>query len=172
MLKYKILVIGVFLIAFFILQYFFVVNTTKSFPLGVYQKTHERPEKGDLVLVCPPDDPLFSEAKKRGLISGGLCKGGNGYLIKKVMAVHGDKVRIQQDAVLVNGLPVKNSAQKSFPLRSLTPLKEKEFLLKQEEVFLMSDANPYSFDSRYFGPLSVQQIQTPLKPFLVWQEGI
>ena len=37
---------------------FFVVNTTKSFPLGLYLKTHDPAHRGDLVLVCPEDETM------------------------------------------------------------------------------------------------------------------
>jgi type IV secretory pathway protease TraF len=35
-------------------------------------------------------------------------------------------------------------------------------------VWLMSDYNPRSFDSRYFGPIPVKQIQGPAKLVLKW----
>jgi len=40
--------------------------------------------------------------------------------------------------------------------------------LGPDEVLLMSDYNPASFDSRYFGPLQTTTIESVIKPLLTW----
>lgn len=146
----------------------FVVNTTPSFPRGVYLKTYQTPRKGDLVLFCPPDAPLFHDAMRYHLLSSGLCLSGFGYLLKRIAAVEGDIVGISAAGVEVNGMMLKNSERQTiFHPRPLTPDMHRR--LKAHEVLLMSP-HPLSFDSRYFGPLSDDCICTPLEPFYLLEE--
>ncbi len=86
-----------------LLQRNFVINTTESFPRGIYRKEAREFRKGDLVLVCPPDRPIFHDALGVGLLSPGLCPGGLGYLIKQVAAIEGDFVEISSTGVTING---------------------------------------------------------------------
>ena len=146
----------------------FVVNTTPSFPRGVYLKTYRIPQIGDLVLFCPPDTPLFHEALRYRLVSSGLCPSGMGYLIKRLAAVEGDNVCISDTGVEVNGKKLENSVrQTAFRPGPLVPAMH--HLLGAHEVLLMSP-HPLSFDSRYFGPLSDDCICTPLTPFYLMEE--
>lgn len=146
----------------------FVVNTTPSFPRGVYLKTYRTPNKGDLVLFCPPDRPLFHDALRYHLISSGLCSSGFGYLIKRVVAVEGDIVDISDAGVEVNGMTLKNSKRQTI-FRPKPFTREMRHRLGAHEVVLMSP-HPLSFDSRYFGPLSDDCICTPLEPFYILEE--
>ena len=44
-----------------------------------------------------------------------------------------------------------------------------DYTLGSEEVLLMSDYNPASFDGRYFGPLSKTTIQSVIVPVITWK---
>ena len=147
----------------------FVVNTTPSFPRGVYLKNYRTPvQSGDLVLFCPPATPLFYDAFRYHLVSSGLCPSGLGYLIKRVAAMEGDMVRISDSGVEVNGMLLKSSERQSvFRPRPLAPDMCRR--LGAHEVLLMS-SHPLSFDSRYFGPLSDDCICTPLEPYYILED--
>ncbi len=156
-------IVPVVLILFFaagaLLQRHFVINTTKSFPKGIYRKEARDFRKGDLVLVCPPDRPVFRDALEMGLLAPGLCPGGFGYLIKQVVATEGDFVEIVSSGVTVNGKRQKNSRRQSLGLEHVEmPFRGK---LQEKEVVLMSP-HPLSFDSRYFGIVSSEAVQAPL----------
>lgn len=141
---------------------FFVVNTTRSFPLGVYFKQHGPVHKGDLVLFCPEENMEARYGRARGLISYGVCPGRYGFLIKRVMATTGDEIVFSDKGTWVNGVCLPNSQrQKAVPAFSGK-------VVLHEEVLLMSE-HPLSFDSRYFGSVSTEKICTPLKPFIVWE---
>ena len=92
-------------------QYILVINTTRSFPLGIYLKTYSPIHWGDLVLMCPEDNEVSRFGRERGLISYGVCPNRFGYLIKRVEALDGDRVDFSEDIVRVNGLPLKNSSR-------------------------------------------------------------
>lgn len=142
------------------------VNTTPSIPTGFYLTTDEVAKKGDFVLFCPPDTPLFDEAMHRGFIAAGPCPGGHGYLMKKILAAKGDKVSFSASGVIVNGIAVPNSrpiAGAELPIVEL-----QGYRLQDDEALLMSDRNPNSFDGRYWGMLKLSQIRAVIRPILVW----
>lgn len=143
-------------------------NGTHSFPVGFYLASHKRPEKGDLVIVTLPSLPIFTEAKARGYLNVAFSPAA--YLMKRLVATAGDRVTIDSAGVEVNGI----RQARSTPLpcdgagRALQAYALKDHILRQDEVLLMSDYNPASFDSRYFGPLSTTTIESVVKPLLTW----
>ena len=129
------------------------INLTASEPLGLWRIRHlDRPVRvGDLVFVCPPDTPTFTEARLRGYLHRGLCPADYAPLIKTVIATAGQRVDIGA-FVRIDGL--------SIPQTAIAPLDGKGRTLKtgyggsipDGSIFLHS---PYSasWDSRYFGPI-------------------
>lgn len=148
------------------LQHFFVVNTTSSFPPGIYRKVRRPPQRGELALFCPPDLPIFREALERRFLAPGLCPAGTGQMIKKIQAAPGDHVAISADGVSVNGQTLQGSARRIAMIHSGADLNKK---LEAEEVLLMSP-NPLSFDARYFGPMSARRLKAALVPVCTWEK--
>lgn len=147
-----------------LLQRNLVINTTGSFPRGLYLKEAREFRKGDLVLVCPPDRPIFHDALGVGLLSPGLCPGGLGYLIKQVAATEGDFVEISPAGVTINGKHLKNSRRQPLRLGHVEVPVHREL---HKEVVLMSP-HPLSFDSRYFGIIPASAVLTSLAPLFLW----
>lgn len=147
-----------------LLQRNLVINTTGSFPRGLYLKEAREFRKGDLVLVCPPDRPIFHDALGVGLLSPGLCPGGLGYLIKQVAATEGDFVEISPAGVTINGKHLKNSRRQPLRLGHVEVPVHREL---HKEVVLMSP-HPLSFDSRYFGIIPASAVLTSLEPLFLW----
>ena len=145
-------------------------NTTASVPLGFYWLTVTSPRKGDLVLFCPPNSAIFREAQQRGYLGVGNCPNGTGYLIKKVMAVQGDIIAINDQGVMVNSRLVSNSRPltKDKQGRPLMPYMLHNYQLQENELLLLSDYNPYSFDGRYFGIVLKDNGCGVLKRLWVW----
>ena len=146
------------------------VNTTKSIPVGLYLSSSAPVGKGAYVMFCPPEVGVFDDAKKRGYIGGGLCPGGYGYLMKKVLAAKADAVTVADDGVRVNGvlLPMSVPLKTDKAGRPLPRYQVKSYELGDSEVLLMSDASGTSFDGRYFGPVNISQIRTVIRPVLTW----
>lgn len=116
-LKRSLFALGFMLVLLGVTGCCFVVNTTRSFPLGVYFKTHSPVHKGDLVLFCPEENMVARYGRARGLISYGVCPGRYGYLIKRVMATEGDEVNLSDAGGSVNGIAFPTaSGKKPFPL--------------------------------------------------------
>lgn len=138
------------------------INHTTSLPPGLW-RVHplDRPiARGDIVSLCPPDTPVFRQARRRGYIGGGRCPGGYEPLLKPVVAIAGDRIEVSGEGIAVNGRLLANSAARDHDSqgRTLTPLGQGTYLARRGEVWLISDYSPASFDSRYFGPLSIRQV--------------
>ena len=146
------------------------INGTHSFPVGFYFAIRKRPEKGDLVFVDPPALPLFALAKARGYLGAGYSAAGCGALIKRLAGVAGDRVTINSAGVQVNGIRLANSAPRNCDGagRPLEPYLLNNHILGPDEVLLMSDYSPASFDARYFGPLQATTIESVITPLLTW----
>jgi conjugative transfer signal peptidase TraF len=144
------------------------INGTHSFPVGVYRVRHKRPEKGELVTVDPPALPVFTLAKERGYLN--VAFSPTPHLLKRLAGVAGDRVTIDSTGVEVNGIRLANSAPCNCDGagRPLQPFALKDHILDPDEVLLMSDYSPASFDARYFGPLSKTSIQSVITPLLTW----
>jgi conjugative transfer signal peptidase TraF len=147
------------------------VNGTGSEPIGIYWAISKAPSKGDFVFALPPAQPIFKLALARGYLAAGPSPAGTTAVIKQVAALGGDRVTIDTEGVRVNGVLLKNSAPRAVdeagrPMRSY---ELNDYTLGSEEVLLMSDYNPASFDGRYFGPLPKTTIQSVIVPVITWK---
>lgn len=148
------------------------LNTTPSIPVGFYVASSHPLEKGDYVVVCPPDKEIFRLAKKRGYISSGFCPAGYGYLMKKVYACHRDSVKFSNTGVFVDRVLLKNSEPMRVDVqgREMPLLKEGVTILKKGELLLMGESDPISFDARYFGLISENSVVAVVKPLWLYGE--
>jgi conjugative transfer signal peptidase TraF len=144
-------------------------NGTSSWPLGFYVLTGNRAQKGDLVMVTVPSLPAFAMARARGYLN--VAYSPVVRIMKRIVGVYGDRVTIDSAGVEVNGIRLKNSIplQRDAAGRPMAAYPIKDYALGQDEVLLMSDYNPASFDSRYFGPLHSTTIESVVRPLLTWQ---
>jgi conjugative transfer signal peptidase TraF len=146
------------------------VNLTPSYPLGLWRiEPLERPATiGDVVFICPPPTTEFAMALARGYLRPGSCAGGLSPLIKKVVAVASDDVRIGS-VVAIDGRNLPHSALHAVDAagRPLTPWRGG--FIPARQVFLHSDFAG-SYDSRYFGPLPVSGILGRAVPVLILGE--
>ena len=147
------------------------INGTDSEPIGIYWAISKPPEKGDFVFALPPAEPIFKLALARGYLAAGPSAAGTCALIKQVAAMEGDRVTIDAEGVRVNGIQLKNSAPRPADDagRPMQPYCSSDYTLGGDEVLLMSDYSPASFDGRYFGPLPKTTIQSVIVPILTWK---
>lgn len=80
--------------------------------------------------------------------------------IKRVIGVTGDKVKVQNGAVYVNGEKLKEDYLKDqtflFPGSFMTD--GVEITVPPEKLFVMGDNRPHSSDSRQFGPIVISSV--------------
>lgn len=144
------------------------VNVTRSIPLGFYQATSAQVRKGDYVMFCPPAREVFRLALERRYIDPGDCPGGSYPMMKRILAAKSDQVRIDREGIVINGVPVPNSRPRSTDgAGRALPSFVGEGVVGSGDVVLVGES-PISFDSRYFGPISRQQIMTAIQPIVTW----
>lgn len=147
------------------------INTSPSIPLGLYWTTKEPIAKGEYVLFCPPNQQPFIEARERGYLDIGHCPGQFGYIMKKILAAKGDHVAVQADGVHVNGslLPYSAPVPADSDGRAMPHYRSTDYTLEANQLLLMTDVNPLSYDSRYFGPINTAQIRAVIRPIYTWK---
>lgn len=124
------------------------VNITGSLP-GVFYRVSEDPARGDYFQFCAP---IIVAALPDAMPGEPSCSG-KVPLIKRVVAVAGDRVVVDDAGVSVNSERLTNSAPKraardGSPLPSAVGV----HLLRPGQVWVAGE-HPDSFDSRYFGPV-------------------
>jgi len=142
-------------------------NGTHSFPQGLYIVVHKHLEKGDLVLIKLPQAPIYDMARARGYLDVGWSPAR--HLLKRLVAVVGDRVTINALGVEVNGITLANSAPlaedaSGFPLQFYSL---QNYTLGVDEILMMSESRT-SFDSRYFGPVRTTVLESIVIPLLTW----
>ena len=148
-----------------------VINITPSYPRGLYTGEPLQPGKRikvkDMVLVCPDTaNPAIINALKLKIFPVGSCAGGIAPLIKTVEGVPGDYVKRENKLITINGQPYRGSPVMHAQLFPLPVGPGYRHRLADQEYWLMSDHNPDSFDSRYFGPITKDQIRKILQPLV------
>lgn len=146
------------------------INTSNSIPFGIYYQSLRPIAKGEYVLFCAPDTTLFHDGLMRGYLTAGFCPGHQGYMLKQVAALSGDVVSSTADGVWVNGhhLPFSRPLPSDGWHRPLSHFFSHDYRLGASEVLVMTNQNPLSFDSRYFGLLQISNIKTVIKPLVTW----
>jgi conjugative transfer signal peptidase TraF len=141
------------------------INATPSLPMGLYRETNDG--RAALVEFCP-QEPYGSFAAARGYRSVGNCPDGAGPLMKPVVASAGDLVEVSGRGIAVNGVLLPNTAPRSMDSkgRPMQSWSQGQYRVPAGFVWVASSYNPWSFDSRYFGPIPITLIRSRLKPFL------
>ena len=80
----------------------------------------------------------------------------------------GDLVELSGQGMAVNGVLLPNTAPRSMDSkgRPMQSWSQGQYRVPAGFVWVASSYNPWSFDSRYFGPIPITLIRSRLKPFL------
>ena len=145
-------------------------NNTPSMPRGLWRvvEADASLRRGEVVAICPPDTPVFRQGIARGYVPAGGCPGGFEPLLKPIAAMVGDTVSVSPAGVTVNGRMVDGTAQltRDSAGRSLQPFEAGVYAVAPGQVWLLSNYDPRSFDSRYYGPMPAANVQGVARP--VW----
>lgn len=143
------------------------VNLTPSYPRGLWRIVQRDGayRTGDVVFICAPANATFALAKARGYLPRGLCAGWTAPLIKKIVAGAGQRVLIGRQ-VSVDGVMIDHSAVQPFDAGGRPLQAARSGRVADGDVFLVAP-HPYSFDSRYFGPVPASAILGLAQPVFV-----
>ncbi|MBD9394165.1 S26 family signal peptidase [Acidovorax sp. ACV01] len=113
---------------------------------------------GSIVLVrLSPVVAAF--AAQRGYLPKGLP------ILKRIGAVAPQSVCVREQTVRIDGVAVATTLAHDGKHRTLRPWAQCR-VLTQGELFLLSDAHPASFDSRYFGLIDTSAVLGTAQP--IW----
>ena len=138
-------------------------NVSESLPGLIYIVTSDN--SSPVVEFCPVGS--FAElSKERGYRRRGMCPDGASPMLKPIVAHAGDTVEVSAHGIAVNGILLHNTAPRTRDSRgrTLTPWRFGKYGVEPGFVWVASQYNPLSFDSRYFGPILVSQIRHHLRP--------
>lgn len=142
-------------------------NTTRSVPKGFYRVIQEPVSRGVYVSICPPDTAVIRMGQERGYIGAGYCPGGYQKLMKFVAGIGGDRYRFTNEGLEINGQLLANTK----PIAAdgggrEMPVLRTHGVLAENELILIGDTIPNSFDARYFGVVEQGEHTQVIRP--VW----
>jgi conjugative transfer signal peptidase TraF len=123
-------------------------------------------------MVCLPE-ALGGLGRRRGYLPGGNCAGGTSAVLKRVVALAGDAVDLQESSFAVNGRVLDRSALHDVdslgrPLEHV-PLGRQR--VSDGEAWVLGVHRERSWDSRYFGPIPIESIMGRVEPLLVFRQA-
>lgn len=142
-----------------------ISNHSNSMPIGLYLVTHDT---SDLVGFCLEGTPAQTAITRQYILGNGPCDYGGERLVKRLAALPGDTVETSAIGLRVNGTLLSGTVplRKDSRGRPITPYPFGVYAVQDETVWVYSDYNPHSFDSRYFGPIKTRDIREHLK--MLW----
>ena len=155
---------GVTVSAFVDLPKKLIWNVTASAPIGLYAvQPPDGIEITDLAVVAPPE-PVADILEAGGYVPRGVP------LMKRVLALPGQKVCRENLLVTVNGIAMGTARERDSHGRNL-PVWQGCRTIAEGEVFLMNWQSADSLDGRYFGPLPARSIVGRATPLWTDEEG-
>jgi conjugative transfer signal peptidase TraF len=138
-----------------------IYNPSLSAPRGWYMvKSPAELSRGDFALVKLPA-PIARFADQHGYLPMTVP------LLKRIGAVAGDRVCERRGLVHINGIPVAQSLERDGAGRSLVTWSDCR-RLTAIELFLLGTSSAASFDSRYYGPVTVKSVIGVAVPLWTW----
>lgn len=142
------------------------VNLTESAPEGIWiTKPADSIKRGMLVSVCPPSDAVVTHLRDLGHLRYGDCPDTEAQpLLKAVAATSGDTVVLREGfPAIVNGKELPNTTAQS----RIPRWPDGEYEVSPNEIWIFSTYSDKSFDSRYFGPVPIDNVRGKADPLLV-----
>ena len=142
-----------------------VTLTDSSCPAGIYRLTRRAVVRGDLVEACLPD-PMAGYGIARGYLGSGDCPNHSEPVLKIVGAVVGDRVDLSRESIRVNGILLPQSAtlSRDSRARAVETIARGSYQTAANQTWLFGLHDPRSWDSRYFGPVSMRSVLGVVEP--------
>jgi conjugative transfer signal peptidase TraF len=134
-------------------------NTTPSLPMGFWLVKPVRIPlaRGMIVSFCFPCSVRQRRTSDGIAAAIDRCPDGGPPLLKPIIAVPGDVIGLDDRGLAINGIPVPGSAR--LPYAPSDRIPSGEYAVPSGQFWAVSTLHPRSFDSRYFGAVSVECTQ-------------
>jgi conjugative transfer signal peptidase TraF len=130
---------------------------SSSLPAGLYRIVPAG--KGNDLLICPTGLAEKISIEREYRVKSCGCGDGYAPLLKPIAARDGDTVTVNEAGVAVNGKLLPNSKQ--YPQdgigRPMPLVPFGSYAVRSGTVWVISSYNRFSFDSRYFGPVRLDE---------------
>ena len=138
-----------------------VYNPSDSVPRGWYRiESADSLQVGSIVLAQLPA-PAAALAAQRGYLPAGIP------LLKRIGAIAPQRVCVDGTSVRIDDVVVAAVMRADGHGRPLSTWQQCR-RLTHGELFLLSNTNPASFDSRYFGPIRAPDVIGGAQPIWTW----
>ena len=119
------------------------------------------PQRGDYAASCLTQE-IAQYGIHRRYLAPGNCDTGTVLVLKMIRGIPGDHFVVKNGFLELNGYsyPLSDKDSSGRALRIF--YKEKEGILDKGEYILLSDFAKNSWDSRYWGPVSMEFLLRPL----------
>ena len=130
---------------------------SNSLPPGFYRIVP--PGRGSDLLICPTGVAESVSIDRGYRPKGAGCGDGYAPLLKPISARYGDTVTVSSAGIDINGRLLSNSKQyaKDALGRPLPQVPAGTYPVLPGTVWVISSYNRFSFDSRYFGPIRIDE---------------
>lgn len=153
-------------------------NTTASMPRGVWQRQGsveglEQLPYLQAVTLCPPKVDATRLVIERGYLQASNACDGSPVLMKRIAARPGDTVDVGNDYIAFHPrdraqISLRSALHRRDKLgRELIGISPGKYVVANGTVWLLADGE-YSFDSRYYGPVDINQLQSRVRPLLTF----
>ena len=153
-----------------VLSHYLAINGTPSMPEGLWASYSAGYPitRGSAVVVCLPMH-VAEFARGRSYIAHGSCAGDYEAVLKRVVATAGDIVQVSDDGIAVNGLLIPQTHLMSVDSRrrTLPGMSPGTYVVEPGTVWIVSNHDRRSYDSRYFGPVPLANVRSNAIPLLV-----
>jgi conjugative transfer signal peptidase TraF len=138
---------------------------SNSLPPGLYRIAPRG--KGSDLLICPTGIAESVSIGREYRPKGAGCGDGYAPLLKPISARCGDTVAVSNAGISINGKLLPNSKQftKDALGRPLPVVPTGTYTVLPGTVWVISSYNRFSFDSRYFGPILLDEKVRYANPF-------
>ena len=139
-----------------------VINTSPSVAPGLYLWSANEPTVGQIIDFRIPD---FASPYVQGRTGN---NGGDWYILKPIAAGPGDRVDTTGEWLVINGHKLAPMPPPTDSSGRPLPVWRQSRVLGADEFFVFSDRIPNSFDSRCYGPIRRQHIETVRRALITW----
>jgi conjugative transfer signal peptidase TraF len=159
-MKWLLLVIFGFIILNFTHIIYFNIFT-HSLPYGIYMRIKGIPQRGDYAASCLTQE-IAQYGIARHYLARGNCGTGTVRVLKMIKGIPGDHFDVQNGFLELNGHSYHIMNKDSAGRELLIFYKQKEGILDKGKYILLSDFVQNSWDSRYWGPMTMEFLLKPL----------